>query len=216
MWTPGSRPAVDESGLVSVGPPFPEVQLKIVDDDDGRELPAGQIGTILIKSPATTRGYWDNPEGSAEIFQEDGYIDSGDIGCLDAAGHLYIAGRKKNIIITAGRNVSPRELEEIVDALPGVRFSAAVGIDKGRLEGEQAYLFAELRRPLSEAERGELAVVAVEKIHDQLGLRPGRVYLVKPRTIPRTYNGKVQYPLLKTRYLNGELRSEGLILFPEY
>lgn len=216
MWPPGSSPTVDDSGLVSVGPPFPEVRLRIVDADDGRELPPGEIGTILIKSPANTRGYWENPEASAEILQDDGYIDSGDMGCVDAAGNLYIAGRKKNIIITAGRNVSPREMEEIVDALPGVRHSAAVGIDKGRVEGEQAYLFAELRRPLSEAERGELAMAAVEKIHDQLGLRPGRVYLVKPRTIPRTYNGKVQYPLLKERYLNGELRAEGLILFPEY
>jgi hypothetical protein len=56
----------------------------------------------------------------------------------------------------------------------------------------------------------------VEKVHDQLGLRPGRVYLVKPRTIPRTYNGKLQYPLLRARYLSGELRAEGHIVFPEY
>jgi acyl-CoA synthetase (AMP-forming)/AMP-acid ligase II len=214
MWTPGSRPAVDPHGLVSVGPPFPEIELRIV--DDGRALSPGEIGSILIKSPANTTGYWENPEATAEILKEDGFIDSGDLGCLDPAGHLYIAGRKKNIIITAGRNVAPRELEEIADSFKEVRHSAALGIDRGHLEGEQAFLFAELRRPLAEAEASELALAIVEKVHDQLGLRPGRVYLVKPRTIPRTYNGKLQYPLLRARYLSGELRAEGHIVFPEY
>lgn len=214
MWPPGSRPAVDPHGLVSVGPPFPEIELRIV--EDGRALGPGEIGSILIKSPANTRGYWENPEATAEIRREDGYLDSGDLGCLDDAGNLYIAGRKKNIIITAGRNVAPRELEEIADSFPEVRCSAAIGIDRGHLEGEQAFLFAELRRPLPEAESGDLALAIVEKVHHQLGLRPGRVYLVKPRTIPRTYNGKLQYPLLRARYVSGALRAEGQIVFPEY
>ena len=214
MWPPGSRPAVDPHGLVSVGPPFPEIQLQIV--DEGRPLPPREIGSILIKSPANTRGYWENPEATAEIRRPDGFIDSGDLGCLDEAGNLYIAGRKKNIIITAGRNVAPRELEEIADSFKEIRGSAAIGVDRGNLEGEQAYLFAEMRRPLSEPEGAELSLAIVEKIHQQLGLRPGRVYIVKPRTIPRTYNGKIQYPSLRARYLSGELRADGQILFPEY
>jgi acyl-CoA synthetase (AMP-forming)/AMP-acid ligase II len=214
MWTPGSRPKVDERGLVSVGPLFPDIRVSI--RDGGRELAAGEIGSIHIWSPANTRGYWNNPEATAALRGEDGYIDSGDLGCLDAAGNLYIAGRTKSIIITAGRNVAPKELEEIVDSIPGVRYSAAVGIDKGRLEGEQAYVFAELRRPLPAEKCDELAVDIVQKIYEQLGLRPGRVYFVKPRAIPRTYNGKIQYASLKKQYLDGVLRSEGLILFPEY
>src|SRR5262249_25431378 len=124
--------------------------------------------------------------------------------------------RKKNLIITAGRNVAPKELEEIVDAFSEVRASAAVGIDKGRVEGEQAFVFAELRRPLSDAASSELAVAIVEKVHHLLALRPARVYLGKSRAIPRTYNGKIQDSLLKQRYLDDQLRSEGLILFPEY
>lgn len=214
MWPSGSRPAVDPHGLVSVGPPFPEIELKI--EDDGRPLPPREIGSILIKSPANTRGYWENPEATAAILRPDGFIDSGDLGCLDEAGHLYIAGRKKNIIITAGRNVAPRELEEIADSFPEVRCSAALGIDRGHLEGEQAFLFAELRRPLPEAAGADLALAIVERVHRELGLRPGRVYLVKPRTIPRTYNGKLQYPLLRARYLSGELHAEGQIAFPDY
>ena len=117
---------------------------------------------------------------------------------------------------SAGRNVAPRELEEIADSFPEVRCSAAIGIDRGHLEGEQAFVFAELRRPLPEPAGAELALAIVEKVHLQMGLRPGRVYLVKPRTIPRTYNGKLQYPLLRARYLGGELRAEGQIVFPEY
>jgi acyl-CoA synthetase (AMP-forming)/AMP-acid ligase II len=214
MWTPGSRPVVDERGLVSVGPPFPDVRIRVA--DGGRQLAAGEVGSIHIWSPANTRGYWNNPEATAALRGEDGYIDSGDLGCLDASGNLYIAGRTKSIIITAGRNVSPKELEEVVDSIPGVRYSAAVGIDKGRLEGEQAYVFAELRRPLPADACDELAIEIVDKVHEQLGLRPGRVYFVKPRAIPRTYNGKIQYASLKQQYLDGALRSEGLILFPEY
>lgn len=215
MWPPGSRPAVDARGLVSVGPPFPRVEVKIV-AEDGRTLGPGEIGSILIRSAANTRGYWENPEATAQLLREDGYLDSGDLGCLDKGGNLYIAGRKKNIIITAGRNLAPREIEELVDTFPAVRYSAAIGVDKGHVEGEQAFVFAELRRPLTEEASGELSVAIVEKLHAQLGLRPGRVYLVKPRAIPRTYNGKVQYELLKARYADGSLRAEGLIQFPDY
>jgi acyl-CoA synthetase (AMP-forming)/AMP-acid ligase II len=214
-WRPGTRPAVDERGLVSVGPPFPAIVVRI-EDDRGRELAPGEIGSVLIKSPANSRGYWENPTATAQLLRADGYIDSGDLGSLDAAGNLYIAGRKKNIIITAGRNVSPKELEEISDMFPEVRYSAAIGVDKGGAEGEQAFVFAELRRPLPEGACRELVVAMVDKIHGHLGLRPARVYLVKPRTIPRTYNGKIQYPQLRARYLAGELRAEGLIVFPEY
>lgn len=214
MWPPGSRPAVDARGLVSVGPPFPGAQVKIV--ADGQPLAPGEIGSILIRSTANSRGYWENPEATAALIREDGYIDSGDLGCLDKGGNLYIAGRKKNIIITAGRNLAPREIEEVVDTVEGVRYSAAIGVDKGNVEGEQAFVFAELRRPLAEEASGELVLAIVEKLHAQIGLRPGRVYLVKPRTIPRTYNGKIQYERLKARYTEGALRAEGQILFPEY
>ena len=214
MWQPGQPPVVDKRGLVSVGQPFPEIELRIVGED--QELEPGEIGDILIRSAANTCGYWENASATEELKRPEGFIVSGDLGYLDERGNLYIAGRSKDIIIVAGRNLAPQELEEIVDARPEVRFSAAVGIDRGKIEGEQAYVFAEIRKRMSDDEYHDLVVDIVELLHERLGMRPGRVYLLKPRAIPRTYNGKVQHRKLRESYLSGELQREGQILFPEY
>ncbi len=206
MWTPQTPMRVDENGLVSIGPPFPDVVVKIADDDE-----------ILIKSSATTEGYFNNQEATKELYTDDGYIHSGDLGYLDADGFLYFLGRKKNIIKHAGETIAPQEIEETVDAIDGVRYCAAVGIDRGRVEGEQAYVFAEIRVKENIADLGyELTLQIVNTIHDRLGIRPARVYLVKPRTIPKTYNGKIQHVQLRELYLSGALREQGLILYPDY
>jgi len=206
MWTPRTKARVDANGLVSVGKPFPDVEVKIADD-----------GEILIKSAANSRGYFNNEESTKELFAEDGFIHSGDLGYIDNDGCLYIVGRKKNIIKHAGETIAPQEIEETVDAIEGVRYSAAVGIDRGRVEGEQAYVFVEVREKPNSSEWGyELTLQVVNAIHDRLGFRPARVVLVKPRTIPRTYNGKIQYMQLRQSYMDGSLRERGTILYPEY
>ena len=206
MWSPQTKARVDANGLVSVGRPFPDVEVKIADD-----------GEILIRSTANSRGYFNNEETTKELFEEDGFIHSGDLGYLDEDSCLYIIGRKKNIIKHAGETIAPQEIEETVDAIEGVRFSAAVGIDRGRVEGEQAYVFVEVREKESISEWGyELILQIVNAIHGRLGFRPARVVLVKPRTIPRTYNGKIQYVQLRQSYLNGSLKELGMILYPEY
>jgi acyl-coenzyme A synthetase/AMP-(fatty) acid ligase len=114
-------------------------------------------------------------------------------------------------------NLAPQEIEEAVEALPFVRRAAAVGIDRGRAEGEQAYVFAELRRakppPLEDLE--EMARQVVVSFHERLGLRPGRVVLLAPRAIPLTANGKLRHAALRRAWLDGTLRAEGRILFPE-
>ncbi len=212
MWPPRQPCRVDDRGLVSVGPPFPEVKLKVV-DDDGRSLPHGEIGRILISSPANTTGYWQDPEGTAELLNE-GFLDSGDMGYLETDGRLTIAGRAKNVIISGGRNLAPQELEEIADGVHGVKFAAAVGIDTGGVEGEQPVVVAEVRRGHNDDEYEEMVISIVEALHRGMGLRPARIVLVAPRTIPRTVNGKVQHQLLRRRYINGELRHDGQILFP--
>lgn len=213
-WPPGEPVVADSRGLVSVGYPFSGVELKIV--ENGRELGPGEIGSILIRSPANSRGYWENEAATRKLRREGGFLDSGDLGYVDEAGRLFIAGRRKNIIITAGRNIAPQELEEIVDTLPEVRFSAALGIDRGGVEGEQPYVFAEVRPGGSEADHERLAIDVVRSVHDRLGLRPGRVYILRARSLPRTPNGKIRHQVLKRRYLSGELRREGAILFPGY
>jgi acyl-coenzyme A synthetase/AMP-(fatty) acid ligase len=85
------------------------------------------------------------------------------------------------------------------------------------VEGEQPYVFVEVQKQEVIVEWGyELIIQIVQAIHNRLGIRPARVYLVKPRTIPKTHNGKIQHVLLREMYLNGTLREEGLILYPDY
>lgn len=212
MWPPGMPPRLDANGLVSVGPPFPGIELQIAKED-----PLNAFGEIMIKSPANSKGYFNNPEETKVMFSKDGFLHSGDLGTLDEAGNLYIAGRKKNIIKHAGETIAPQEIEETVDVIPDVRFSAAVGVDRGRLEGEQAYVFAEVRQKANMDDWGyELVLEIMQAIHRRLGIRPARVYLVQPHTIPRTHNGKIQYVHLRDAYLDGTLREQGKILYPEY
>jgi long-chain acyl-CoA synthetase len=113
---------------------------------------------------------------------EDGYLLSGDLGYLDDDGYLYIVSRKKNIIKRSGETISPRELEEIVDDDPTVRYSAAVGVDHGRIEGEQIYIFAEIRNgsKMPESELYDIVLRIVNAVHERMGFRPGRVYWQSP------------------------------------
>lgn len=216
MWPPQTAARVDERGFVSVGPPFPDVKLKIIQEN--RPAPPGEVGEIAICSAANSSGYYRNPEETKRVFLEDGYLLSGDMGYLDDDGYLYIVGRKKNIIKRSGETISPQEIEEVVDNGPAVRYSAAVGVDQGRLEGEQIYIFAEIREgdKKPEADLYDISLRIVSAVHARMGFRPGRLYLLAPHTIPMTYNGKIQHGLLKTQYLDGSLRTSGGILFPEY
>jgi acyl-CoA synthetase (AMP-forming)/AMP-acid ligase II len=216
MWPPGSRPKHDERGFVSVGPPFPEVEVQISGEES--ILPSGEVGEIIIRSPANSCGYFNNPDETEQLFTREGYLHSGDLGYLDQEGYLYIVGRQKNIIKRSGETLSPREIEEIVDGTSAVRYSAAIGIDRGRIEGEQVYIFAEIRdgNSLSEEDLHEIALDIVSAIYTHLGYRPGRVYLISPQTIPLTHNGKIQHARLKDQYLKGDLNHEAKILYPQY
>jgi acyl-CoA synthetase (AMP-forming)/AMP-acid ligase II len=216
MSRPGKGIPVDDRGFASVGPPFRGIEIKIM--DGGRRLEPGQVGEIAIKSPASCRGYFGNPQATADLFIGNGFFASGDLGYLAENGELFIVGRKKNIIIRHGQNIAPSEMEEIVDAFPEVRFSAAVGIDKGGTEGEQAYVFAELRNsgPQTQTDFEDLIITIVERIKAQMSFRPARVYLLRPRSIPMTHNGKIQHGRLKDHYESGSLHRQGAIIFPDY
>ncbi len=215
MATPGQPVKVDARGFVSVGRPFPEIELAILRGEE--RVGAGDVGEIVLRSPANTRGYYRNSKATEKLFWRQ-FLRTGDLGYLDAEGELFIVGREKNIIIHGGRNVAPREVEEIVDRLLTVRRVAAVGVDRGRVEGEQVFVFAEIRPKdaACEADLQALVIAMVGEIHRELGFRPGRVYLLKPRAVPLTHNGKVRHRELRARYLDGRLRGQGQILFPDY
>lgn len=216
MCTPGERVRADPRGFVSVGRPFPKIDVEVLLAD--RPARRGEVGEIAVRSPANTTGYWNDRRATGALFWGEGYIRTGDLGYVDERGELFIVGRSKNLIIQAGRNLAPREIEEALDALPFARASAAVGIDRGGDEGEQVYGFVELKRAAREDEGAyrEMVVRAVETVHVHLGLRPGRIYLTPPRALPRTDNGKIRYAALRQAYLDGSLRAGGGLLFPGY
>ena len=110
----------------SIGTPIEGVSMKIV-DDDGAEVPAGEVGEIVIQGPNVMKGYWNRPEETAETLV-DGWLHTGDMGRVDDDGYFFIVDRKKELIIRGGYNVYPREVEEVIYEHPDVREAAVLGV----------------------------------------------------------------------------------------
>lgn len=126
----------------SVGPPLPGVVERIVDPATGEQLGPGQEGEIRIAGPNVMRGYYHRPEESAAAFDRDGFLCTGDLGRMDADGHLYITGRIKEMLIVGGENVMPREIEEVLDRHESVAASAVIGMPDP-VRGEVPVAFVE-------------------------------------------------------------------------
>ena len=122
-----SNPYDGERRGGTVGFPLPGVSIRIVDEEN-RPLPAGEIGQIQVKGENVFRGYWRMPEKTREEFTDDGFFKTGDMGKRDKDGYITIVGRSKDVVITGGLNVYPKEIEEIIDAMPGVVESAVIGV----------------------------------------------------------------------------------------
>ncbi len=210
IWPRGEPIRLDPSGRhLSVGRPCTGVSVKIVDGD--ADLPACHEGEILVKSPGLMQGYYGNPQATREVLTPDGWLRTGDLGFLDAQGYLYITGRIKDVIIVGGENIGPGDIEDLVDQVDGVRYSAAVGIDSERLGTQRLYVVAEVRNPAADHEGfSRLAREIVQRVHQGRGHRPARVLLVKPQTIPKTSSGKLQRSRLAQMVAAGELREQVL------
>jgi len=118
---------------------------------------------------------------------------TGDLGFVDAEGYLFVTGRLKDVIIVGGENLAPADIEEAVDRLPGIRYSAAVGIDSERTGTQRLYVVAEVREPGQTPEAlSHLIKQIVSRVLATCGHRPARVLLVRPGTIPKTSSGKIQ------------------------
>ena len=111
----------------SIGVPLPNTWMKCL-DDEGNEVPQGQPGEIAIKGPQVMAGYWQRPDETAKVMTADGFFKTGDVGVMDERGYFKIVDRKKDMILCAGFNVYPNEIEDVVSTLPGVLECAAVGI----------------------------------------------------------------------------------------
>jgi long-chain acyl-CoA synthetase len=118
----------------SVGPPVPTVEIRVV-NDDGRDVPPGKIGEVLLKGPNVVDGYWQDPEATRQTFAG-GWLRTGDLGRLDKEGFLYIVDRKKDMIIRGGENIYCVEIENVLQSHPGV-FEAAVVGEPDKVFGEQ-------------------------------------------------------------------------------
>ena len=123
-----SNPYEGERRAGTVGFPLPGVSLRIADPDSGAALADGEVGVIEVKGPNVFKGYWRMPEKTAAEFRPDGYFITGDIGRIDERGYVHIVGRAKDLIISGGFNVYPKEIEGEIDAIPGVVESAVIGL----------------------------------------------------------------------------------------
>ncbi|MFQ5717040.1 MAG: class I adenylate-forming enzyme family protein [Nitrospinales bacterium] len=177
----------------SVGPPLPNVQLKIVDESGGPVKP-GDAGEIWVRGPTVMKGYWKRPQETREVLTADGWFKTGDLGHLDEKGRLYIsAGRKKDLIIRAGENVSPLAIENALMSHPAVVEAAAVGIPHPR-KGEQVRACVVLREGAA-ADEHELKEFCRKKLPAFMVPDNFKFY----DALPKTPTGKI----LKSR-LRGE------------
>jgi len=123
-----SNPYDGDRRAGTVGFPLPGVELAIRDPETRADLPQGEIGVIEVRGPNVFAGYWQMPEKTAEELREDGVFINGDLGKVDADGYVHIGGRAKDLIISGGFNVYPKEVETLIDDLPGVLESAVIGV----------------------------------------------------------------------------------------
>ncbi|MFE7629697.1 AMP-binding protein [Kocuria sp. NPDC057446] len=123
-----SNPCRGERRAGTVGPPLPGIDIRVVERGTNAALPAGGVGSIQVAGPNVFREYWNKPEKTAEEFTDDGYFVTGDLGVIDDDGYLSIVGRDKDLIISGGYNIYPKEIEELIDEHPSVRESAVVGV----------------------------------------------------------------------------------------
>jgi acyl-CoA synthetase (AMP-forming)/AMP-acid ligase II len=212
IWPRHTPLRLDPTGrFPSVGQPCSGVSVRVQEPaDDGAPgaalLPAGVEGEICVKSPGVMKGYYNNPEATAKVMTADGWLRTGDLGFVDEAGYLFITGRLKDLIILGGENILPADIEEVVDHVPGVRYSAAVGVDSERTGSQRLHVVAEIRsETAAETEYHALVREIVSRVHKSRGHRPSRVLLVRINTIPKTSSGKIQRSRLAQMIQAGEL-----------
>jgi malonyl-CoA/methylmalonyl-CoA synthetase len=177
----------------SVGWPLPGTTLRIVDGDN-RDVPRGETGEIQIKSASLFQGYWRKPEKTAEDFTADGFFKTGDLARFASDGMVNIVGRAKDMMISGGYNVYPKEIEAVIDALPGVAESAVVGMPHPDF-GEAGLAVVTMNAGAG------LDMDAVRiSLKDALANYKVPKMIVVADTLPRNAMGKVQKNLLRTEY----------------
>lgn len=188
-----SNPCDGERRAGTVGFALPDVDVRVCVPESGAPVAVGEVGVIEVKGPNVFSGYWQMPDRTAEEFRLDGFFITGDLGRVDPDGYLEIVGRGKDLIISGGLNVYPKEVETTIDAIEGVVESAVIGVPHGDL-GEAVVAVVV----------GDGTVVTEDRITSALAGRlarfkqPKRVVLVDE--LPRNTMGKVQKSVLRDRF----------------
>jgi malonyl-CoA/methylmalonyl-CoA synthetase len=181
----------------TVGRPFPGQEARVVDVETREPLPAGEVGEIEVRGPHVFAGYWGRPEATAESFDDEGWFRTGDLGSVSEDGYFRISGRQKELIITGGYNVYPKEVEEVLEGCPGVAEVAVVGLPDPEF-GEKVTVAVV---------RDDEALTAEEVVEfcreDLAGYKkPRRVEFVD--ALPRNALGKVLKHEVRDKLIEGE------------
>ncbi|WP_108651837.1 AMP-binding protein [Dongshaea marina] len=189
--------------MVGLGQPLPGHQIRII-DSFGRELPEREEGVLEFQGPSATCGYYQDPEKTRQLLH-DQWLATGDRGYL-AGGELFLTGRVKDIIIRAGRNIYPHELEEAIATVPGIRKGciAVFAASDRRSATEKLIVLAETREQL-ESQKQQLKLRIIKLAVDLLGTAPDEILLAPPHTIPKTSSGKIRRAASRELYQRGEL-----------
>jgi fatty-acyl-CoA synthase len=175
-----------ERKVNTVGVAYDEVEVKIIDPDTGEELPPGATGEICCRGYNVMKGYYKMPEKTAEVIDEDGWLRSGDLAIVDEEGYYSIVGRAKDMIIRGGENIYPREVEEFLFTIDGVKDAQVVGIpDEKYGEIVGAFIIKEDGYDIEEEDIRDYAIERIARFKV-----PKHVFFVND--FPLTASGKVQ------------------------
>ena len=178
----------------AVGPALPGVVVRVTDPETGTQLPREAIGMIEVKGPNVFKGYWRMPEKTKAEFRDDGFFITGDLGKIDANDYVHILGRGKDLVISGGFNVYPKEIESEIDAMPGVVETAVIGVPHADFgEGVTAVVVTDGKGTLDEAK----VMAALDGRLAKFKM-PKRVIFVDE--LPRNAMGKVQKNILRDSY----------------
>jgi malonyl-CoA/methylmalonyl-CoA synthetase len=189
-----SNPYDGERVPGAVGHPLPGVTLRVTDPETGKELARESVGMIEVKGPNVFKGYWRMPDKTKAEFRDDGFFITGDLGKIDANGYVHILGRGKDLVISGGFNVYPKEIESEIDAMPGVIESAVIGVPHADFgEGVTAVVVC-----TKDAKIDETSVLNALDGRLAKFKMPKRVIVVDE--LPRNAMGKVQKNILRETY----------------
>lgn len=190
-----SNPYEGERRAGTVGFPLPGVELRICDPETGKEMPQGEIGVIEVKGPNVFKGYWQMPEKTKEEFRDDGFFITGDLSMIDEDGYVHIVGRAKDLIISGGYNIYPKEIELLLDEQDGVLESAVIGVPHP--DFGEAVVAAIVPQKGASVDGDAL----MEAIRDKIARfkQPKRVHVIDE--LPRNTMGKVQKNILRDQFM---------------